>query len=266
MLEKSAYGDITQLRMGRELDGRVLYWVSAYLVDGLLIDTGCDWTKDEFMANIKNERVDAVVNTHFHEDHIGANALVARHFGVPIYAHRESIPFIKGGQPLLPYQEFVWGIPDPSDPIELPGKMRTPAHTFQVIETPGHSLGHVALIERARGWCFSGDIFAREKPKFIRPEESMRQTVDSMRKILAALPEKLVLITSIGRIVEEGGAALRACVAYLEEMSGRAKKMSGGGADLHAVMDALFGGEHPFAELTNGHYRTENLVRSLLEM
>ncbi len=266
MLETSTYHDITQVRMGREMDGRVLYWIAAYLVDGLLIDTGCDWTKEEFMAFIKNERVEQVVNTHFHEDHIGANALVARHFGAPIYAHRESIPFIKGGQPLLPYQEFVWGTPGPSEPAELPGEIRTPSHVFQVIDTPGHSLGHVALVERALGWCFSGDIFAREKPKFIRPEENMRQTVDSMRKIIAALPGKLVLLASVGKIVEEGRTALEACIAYLEEMAGRAKELQGGGADVPSIMSALFGGEHPFAELTNGHYRTENLVRSLLEM
>ncbi|TAL33024.1 MAG: MBL fold metallo-hydrolase [Spirochaetes bacterium] len=266
MLETSTYEDVIQVRMGREVEGKVLYWVSAYLVDGLLIDTGCEWTKGEFMEFIRNERVETIVNTHFHEDHIGANALVAQHFGVPIYAHRESIPFIKGGQELRPYQEFVWGVPELSDPAELPAELRTPAHTFEVIDTPGHSLGHVALVDRARGWCFSGDIFAREKPKFIRPEEDMRATVDSMRKILSALPDGLVLFTSVGKIVTDGRRALGECIGYLEEYSGKAKHLQDGGADIPSIMNTLFGGEHPFAELTGGHYRTENLVRSLLEM
>jgi hypothetical protein len=32
------------------------------------------------------------------------------------------------------------------------------------------------------------------------------------------------------------------------------------------IVRRLFGGEHHFAQLTNGQYRTENLIRSVLKM
>jgi hypothetical protein len=32
------------------------------------------------------------------------------------------------------------------------------------------------------------------------------------------------------------------------------------------IMNALFGGEHPRAQMTNGQFTTENLIRSVLKM
>jgi hypothetical protein len=46
MLKATQVGDVTEIKMGRSLDGEtVLYWVAAYLIDGILIDTGCDYEK-----------------------------------------------------------------------------------------------------------------------------------------------------------------------------------------------------------------------------
>jgi hypothetical protein len=134
------------------------------------------------------------------------------------------------------------------------------------METPGHSSGHVAVLEMERGWCFSGDIFARETPKFVRPEEDMGKTVESMKKLMALPMERLVLFTSVGKIIPQGRQALARCVDYLEELAGRAQSLAAGGMDADAIVINLFGGEHPFAEMTNNQYRVKNLVKSLLEM
>jgi glyoxylase-like metal-dependent hydrolase (beta-lactamase superfamily II) len=58
----------------------------------------------------------------------------------------------------------------------IPETIVTGRFAFQVVETPGHCQGHVCLFEPSRGWCFTGDLFAREKPKFIRPEENMARS------------------------------------------------------------------------------------------
>ncbi len=39
---------------------------------------------------------------------------------------------------------------------------KTVRFIFHVIEISGHRMGHVALIESSKGWCFFGDIFAGE--------------------------------------------------------------------------------------------------------
>jgi hypothetical protein len=116
-----------------------------------------------------------------------------------------------------------------------------------------------------QGWCFTGDLFARETPKFIRAEENIGEIIDSMRKIVVLPTDRLVLFTSLGRVVEDGRKALTDCIGYLEGLSARCKAMSRSGVTVDGIVMDLFGGEHPFRELTDGQFSTANLVRSLLE-
>jgi len=266
MIETASFEEVTQIRMSREIGGKPVYWVAAYLVDGLLIDTGCSFTAAELAAFLAGRPFRQVVNTHFHEDHIGGNCLLQEKFGVKIFAPAVSVPLIARKAKLFPYQEMVWGYPAPSETRPLPALIRTESYTFDVIDTPGHSAGHAALVEKSRGWCFSGDIFAREKMKFIRPEEEMDETVASMKRLIDLPTDRLILFTSVGRIVEDGRRALRDCIQYIEDLSRRAKALEKNGRGVPEIIRELFEGEHAFAELSNGQYTTENLVRSVLKM
>ena len=266
MIETASFEEVTQIRMSREIGGKPVYWVSAYLVDGLLIDTGCSFTADELATFLDGRPVRKVVNTHFHEDHIGGNRLLQEKLGVPIFAPADSVPLIAREAKLFPYQETVWGYPVPSETRPLPAIIRTERYLFDVIDTPGHSAGHAALVEKNRGWCFSGDIFTREKMKFIRPEENMGETVASMKRLIDLPTNRLILFTSVGRIVEDGRRALQDCIKYIEDLSRRAKALEKNGGGVPEIIRELFGGEHAFAALSNGQYTTENLVRSVLKM
>lgn len=266
MIETASFEEVLQIRMSREIGGKPVYWVSAYLVDGLLIDTGCSYTAGELAAFLSIHPVRRIVNTHFHEDHIGGNRALQEKFGVEIFAPADSVPLIAREAKLFPYQETVWGYPAPVEAQPLPAVIRTERYLFEVIDTPGHSAGHAALVEKSRGWCFSGDIFAREKMKFIRPEEDMGETVTSMRRLVDLPTDRLILFTSVGRIVEDGRQALLACIQYIEELSCRAKALEKYGRGVPEITRELFGGEHAFAALSNGQYTSENLVRSVLKM
>ncbi len=228
MIEADRYEDVTRIRMSIEADGKAVYWVAAYLVDGLLIDTGAPHTAEELVGFLADEKPRVVVNTHFHEDHVGADRLLRERFGMDIFAHPDSVPLINRVPELRPYQEYVWGYPEPCEVLPLGPVVKTPHCRFEVIETPGHSPGHVSLVEMERGWCFSGDIFISERPKVIRADEDAAGLIASMR-LLAGLPrERLVLFTSMGKIFPRGREALLACVAYLEETGERVRELSRG--------------------------------------
>jgi glyoxylase-like metal-dependent hydrolase (beta-lactamase superfamily II) len=82
MIETRRLNGVTQIKMARKINGKPSYWVSAYLVDGLLIDTGCSHCADEFAGCFDRGEVNLAVNTHYHEDHVGANKQLQYKFGI----------------------------------------------------------------------------------------------------------------------------------------------------------------------------------------
>ncbi len=265
MIRVNTLDEIVQFNMGREVDGKVLYWVSAYLVDGLLIDTGCHYTAEELTDILQNYPLAKVVNTHYHEDHIGGNRLIKEKLGVDIWAHPASIPLIRKKPFLYSYQEMVWGYPEITEVKPLVGdEIKTGRYNFKVIETPGHCPDHISLAEPSRGWCFSGDLFVSEKPRFIRREEDTGKIVESMQKLIN-LPFEISLYTAMGRVVWDGKRALRECVAYLTQLSRQAGKLRQQGLSPPHIRDALLGRESTMAQLTDGEFSSENLIKSLLE-
>jgi hydroxyacylglutathione hydrolase len=105
------------------------------------------------------DRLQAILLTHTHFDHIGAVAPVARATGAPVYCpelEREILANINdyvrwpGFGPFESYDadETVSG----GETLELAGL------TLDVVFTPGHSPGHVTYAVRDEETIFSGDV------------------------------------------------------------------------------------------------------------
>ena len=266
MIEVNRIGEVVQIKMGRELNGKVLHLTSVYLIDGLLIDTGPSHTAEELAQALESEYLKLAVNTHYHEDHIGGNAILMRKFGIRILASRHSVPLINQVPDLYPARELVWGFPEPTEVGCLSETVETDRFRFEVIETLGHCEGHVALIERAAGWCFSGDLFVVPEPKFFRPsEEDLEATVRSMRRLADFAGDSLVLFTGPGDVVADGRQAFHSRIEYYRALSKRARELQKRGNSVAAIRDELFGGEGPWAEATGGDMSCEHLVRALLD-
>ena len=266
MLEADHFEEVTRIRMSIEAGGKPVYWVAAYLVDGLLIDTGAPHTAEELAGFLEGEKLSLVVNTHFHEDHVGADRLIRERFGVDVFAHPDSVPLINRVPELRPYQEYVWGYPVSCEVQPLGRVVETPRFRFEVLETGGHSPGHVCLVEMERGWCFSGDIFISERPRVLRADEDAAGLIASLRLLAGLDTARLVLFTSMGKIFEQGREALEACISYLEETGERVGQLAASGRSTGEIREELFGGGSSLAALTGGHFSTDNLIASLLKM
>jgi glyoxylase-like metal-dependent hydrolase (beta-lactamase superfamily II) len=259
------HGPIRQFRMARNLWGKGVYWTAAYLVDGLLIDTGCAYTAGELTEALKHQTVRQIVNTHSHEDHIGANGVLARERGIPILAHPLALPVLAAPRSSLAlrwYQRALWGRPEPSLGRPIPDEIATPNHVFQVIPTPGHSPDHMALFEPQKGWLFSGDIFVGGRDRTLRSDYRIGQIIDSLKRLLILGPK--LLFTASGSIRSNPEADLAEKIRYLEETGGRVRELAQAGMNIKDIRNRLFGREMAMRYYTGGHFSGLNLVRSFL--
>lgn len=135
----------------------------------IIIDTGFGSDREETKrlienAGVKLKELYLIVNTHYHTDHVGGNYFIQKHYGTKIAAHKwdanitNSVDLESGlsiylDQPLEPYKIDVR--------LEDGDEINTGNKTFQVLHTPGHTLGHISLYEPDDQVLIVGDLFHR---------------------------------------------------------------------------------------------------------
>lgn len=268
MLKVTRYGGVTRFDLSRTIAGRGRYWTTCYLVDGLLVDTGCAHTAPELARALADHPLTHIVNTHTHEDHIGANgALQGQRKDLEILAHPLALPVLadpRRTQPLHLYRRFFWGWPQPSqgEPISDGEVIETQGCRFRAIYTPGHSPDHICLYEEERGWIFSGDLFVGGRERVLRAEYDIWGIIASLKRI-AALPANVIFPGS-ARVREKPQAELAAKTVYLEELGGRVLELHRQGLGVSEIVRALLGGPIWVELVTLGHFSRRRLVLSYL--
>lgn len=268
MLKVTSYDPVTRIDLARTLAGRGRYWTTAYLVDGLLIDSGCAHSAPELQAYLRNKRLTQILNTHTHEDHIGANGpLQHMHFGLNILAHPLALPVLaepRARQPLHPYRRVMWGWPEPSkgEPVADGETIRTENFSFRVIYTPGHSPDHICLYEPDFGWLFSGDLFVGGRDHALSADADIWGVIASLKKI-ADLPLSR-LFPGSARVRENPCTELLEKIAYLQEMGERVRELHRKGQSVGSIVRNHFSGPLFIELVTLGHFSRKNLVASYL--
>jgi glyoxylase-like metal-dependent hydrolase (beta-lactamase superfamily II) len=119
----------------------------------------------------RGSRPHAIVLTHGHFDHAGSAGPLADFWGVPIYAPVLELPFLTGE---AHYPAFDLSSPGfftriarffPTSTVNLGVRVRAFETTnavpglpdWELIETPGHTPGHVALFRRSDAVLLAGD-------------------------------------------------------------------------------------------------------------
>ena len=263
MLHPCKSGPITRIHLARTFLGRRLYTVEAYLVDGLLIDTGCPATAPELVAWCRGRDIRQVVNTHHHEDHSGGDRVLQSALGLPVAAPAATVLLLANFPRLQPYRRIVWGQPGGVTVEPLGEVVETERYRFEVIPTPGHCPDHVCFFEREQGWLFSGDLFIHERVRYLRADEDAYSTLESLWRVLALRPR--LLACAHAGLVEDGWRAIERKLAYWEHLAERARVLRQRGLSLRRVTDLLLGSRDRMALFTGGHFSKLNLIRSLLE-
>jgi len=255
---------VVKLHLARGLLGRPLYFTAAYWVDGLLIDTGCAHTARQLVSALKGWRIEQIVNTHSHEDHIGANAQVQELCRCPILAHPDALPILHNPrlQPLQLYRRLFWGWPKPSQGSPIGDSVETDRFHFQVLHTPGHSPDHICLFEPEHGWLFSGDTYIGGQDRALRKGYDIHGIIASLKK-LADLPVTTVFSGS-GTVRSNGVQPLEEKIAYLEELGEQIRSLWEQGLSPRKIRHRVLGRELPITYVTLGHFSGLRLIRSYI--
>jgi glyoxylase-like metal-dependent hydrolase (beta-lactamase superfamily II) len=269
MLKTSTYDGVIRFDLARNLAGRGRYWTTAYYLDGLLIDSGPAHTAGELVTALADKPLARLVNTHRHEDHIGANASLMRaHPGLEILAHPLALPILaepRSLQPLQPYRRLFWGWPEASqaNPLADGDLVKTGNFRMQVLYTPGHSPDHLCLYEPEQGWLFTGDLFVGGQERALREDGDIWNIIASLKRI-AALPCNR-MFPGCARVRENPEAELRAKIDYLEDLGNKVLELHDKGWEVAAIVRALCGKPMWIELFTLGNFARRHLVLSYLK-
>lgn len=155
-------GQVADLAMTVRLPGK--FWIEShsFVADGLLIDTGIACFGEALSQTLNPGEIRYIVNTGPELTSLGNNRLLQTRFSLPIYAHRDCLPYIRkpellGRQSLA--QRIVWGQPRAAKGRRIIRNLSGQSLKFQIISPGAGFKAYIGLYERSNGWLFSGSLF-----------------------------------------------------------------------------------------------------------
>ncbi len=233
------------------------YEVSAYLMDGVLVDTGFPSVSDEVAAVVAELSPRGVVVTHWHEDHAGNAGRLAK-LGIPVRMHPGCEAALRARPPIRFYRDFVWGR---NPPLRVPLRDFDPA-PLQIITTPGHTDDHSVVWDAERRIVASGDLYLGVKVRVAHPHESPRALLASLRAVVALEPR--MLLDAHRGVVRNPTAALGAKIGWMEETIGAITALAAGGCGEREIRRRVLGREPFVGWVSRGEYSKQSFVRSVL--
>jgi hydroxyacylglutathione hydrolase len=181
--------------------------VNAYLVGDVLVDAGFSFQAKRVLREVRGRIVRTHLLTHAHVDHAGGSRQVVDALGVPVLAGERDLPTLASGRPeqafpgLLrkPGEAYASFTPVPEATALREGDQ---VGDFAVLDTPGHSAGHISLWRERDRVLICGDVVnamnllttlpgLHEPPGVFTPDPAENRR--SIRR-LAALEPRLVLV------------------------------------------------------------------------
>src|SRR5215471_11899796 len=156
---------------------------NAFLIEGddglTLIDAGFPGREAAVFQAIRAlgrspDQLEHLIFTHGHPDHIGSAAAIVRETSAKTYMHPLDIPVAESGGPFRPMRpalgllgqvlcRLFFNPDERMEPVAIDqpltdGEILPIAGGFEVIHTPGHCAGQIALLWRPGRMLFAGDV------------------------------------------------------------------------------------------------------------
>jgi len=171
----------------------------------VIVDPGCFSThEEEALVNFissNNLTPTAVLLTHGHLDHIAGLDFINRTYGIDVYLNETDLPTFNSAH-LAANLYGLRGFVQPETPNKLMkgneelvfGEMK-----FQVINAPGHCIGHVVFHNVEDGYVLNGDVIMQgSHGRTDLPGGNPTTLRKTIFETMFALPEKTVVYCGHG--------------------------------------------------------------------
>ena len=248
---------VTRLAFSGWRGRSVGYVVSAYVIDGVLVDTAYPDVEDEVSATVKSLAPRGAIVTHWHEDHAGNVAMLAES-GLPVHMHPRGEAALRALAPIRLYRRFTWG---------SNRRLTVPLRDFdmaplEIIATPGHTEDHVAVWHPERHIVATGDLFIGVKVRVAHPDESPSDIIASLRTVMALEPR--LLLDAHRGVVRNPLPVIAAKIDWMEETIGAITTLADQGIGEREIQRRVLGREPMVGWVSRGEYSKRSLVHSVL--
>jgi len=186
------------------------FMVNTYLVvneetsGAFIIDPGSDIRPLLDRIERDGVRLEAIVNTHGHIDHVAGVNLIKKRFEVPLYLNAGDEDMLAS----VGVQARMFGVGDPGPiaiDVRLPdsGTVTVAGITLEVLHTPGHSKGSLSFL--IGDTVFTGDaLFNFSIGRTDLPGGSYAELIESIRNRIFTLPDATKVLCGHGPATDIG--------------------------------------------------------------
>lgn len=140
--------------------------VNVYVLGDVLIDAGLAFDKRRILKQLAGRTITAHALTHAHIDHYGASHAVCEELGIPMWCGADDVEAVESGKMvgaggrMLPAAK--------AHPIARALREGDEVAGFTVLDTPGHSPGHVSYWRESDRTLICGDVMWGTNPFLLR--------------------------------------------------------------------------------------------------
>ena len=179
--------------------------------DCVIIDPGCyyEYEKKELKSYIDQKKIipKKLINTHCHIDHVFGNKFIKSNWNIPLLANKkeeyilESNKFVSDSYGFDNYEIS----PKIDQFLECGDIVKFGKSQLNVIFTPGHSPGHICLINKEDKGIISGDlIFKNSIGRTDLPGGNFNILIETINNKILSLNDNVIIYCGHGPITTVG--------------------------------------------------------------
>jgi hydroxyacylglutathione hydrolase len=140
--------------------------INVYLLGDVLIDAGLAIDRRRVLQQVAGRGVSVHALTHAHLDHFGSSHAVCEYLGVPLWCGAADVPAVQAGKMVARGGRMVPAAR--RHPVARALAEGDEVAGFTVLDTPGHSPGHVSYWRESDRVLVCGDVMWGANPFLLR--------------------------------------------------------------------------------------------------